>query len=164
MSVKTAGGLTVAKPLHDFIINEALPGTPITADAFFTAMSGIFSGLGAANQSMLDKRATLQAALDAWHKANPGTVELSNYKAHLHEIGYLEPEVADFSIKVSNVDQEIAVTAGPQLVVPVNNARYALNAANARWGSLYDALYGTDAISENDGAERSGQYLSLIHI
>lgn len=158
MSVKTAGGLTVAKPLHDFIINEALPGTPITADAFFTAMSGIFSGLGAANQSMLDKRATLQAALDVWHKANPGTVELSTYKAHLHEIGYLEPEVADFSINVSNVDKEIAVTAGPQLVVPVNNARYALNAANARWGSLYDALYGTDAISENDGAERSDQY------
>ena len=158
MSVKTAGGLSVAKPLHDFIVNEALPGTGITADAFFSAMSGIFTDLGAANQSMLEKRATLQSTLDAWHKANPGAVDLASYKAMLLEIGYLEPEVADFSVSVSHVDEEIAVTAGPQLVVPVNNARYALNAANARWGSLYDALYGTDAISDDNGAGRSAKY------
>ena len=158
MSVKTAGGLGVAKPLHDFIVNEALPGTGITADAFFSAMSGIFNDLGAANQTMLDKRASLQSTLDAWHKANPGAVDLASYKEKLQEIGYLEPEVADFSVTVNHVDDEIAVTAGPQLVVPVNNARYALNAANARWGSLYDALYGTDAISDDEGAERSAKY------
>ena len=158
MSVKTAGGLSVAKPLHDFIVNEALPGTGIAADGLFSAMSGIFTELGAANQSMLEKRATLQSTLDAWHKANPGAVDHASYKAMLLEIGYLEPEVADFSVTVNHVDDEIAVTAGPQLVVPVNNARYALNAANARWGSLYDALYGTDAISEDNGAERSSKY------
>ncbi|MFK8082160.1 MAG: malate synthase G [Granulosicoccus sp.] len=158
MSVKTAGGLTVAQPLHDFIVNEALPGTGIEADSFFTSLSGIFRNLSGANQAMLDKRAELQSSLDKWHKANPGMVDPGVYKAHLQDIGYLVPEVADFNVNVSRVDEEIAVTAGPQLVVPVNNARYALNAANARWGSLYDALYGTDAISEDDGATRAGGY------
>ncbi|MFK7860499.1 MAG: malate synthase G [Granulosicoccus sp.] len=158
MSVKTAGGLTVAQPLHDFIVNEALPGTNIEADSFFTAMSAIFRDLSGANQAMLNKRAELQTKLDAWHKANPGTIDAASYKAYLQEIGYLVPEVADFNVNVTQVDQEIAITAGPQLVVPVNNARYALNAANARWGSLYDALYGTDAIPEEDGATRAGGY------
>ncbi len=158
MSIKTAGGLTVTQPLHDFIVNEALPGTGIEADAFFTGMSDIFDNLSSSNQAMLDKRAELQAKLDAWHKANPGPIEAGRYKAYLQEIGYLVPEVADFSVNVTRVDPEIAVTAGPQLVVPVNNARYALNAANARWGSLYDALYGTDAISDEDGAERTNGY------
>ena len=158
MSVKTAGAITVAKPLHDFIVNEALPGTDIKPDTFFAAMADIFKDLGAANLSMLNKRDELQAKIDEWHKANPGVIEPGKYKAFLEDIGYLLPEVEHFSVKVSNVDPEIAITAGPQLVVPVNNARYALNAANARWGSLYDALYGTDAISEDQGAKREGKY------
>lgn len=158
MTVKTAGGLSVAKPLHQFIVDEALPGTGIEADHFFAAMSAIFNDLSSENQRMLDKRADLQAKLDAWHKANPGLIEAEKYKKFLQEIDYLVPEVADFHVGVGTVDDEIAVTAGPQLVVPVNNARYALNAANARWGSLYDALYGTDAISDEDGAARGKQY------
>ena len=158
MTVKTAGGLSVAKPLHQFIVDEALPGTGIEADHFFAAMSAIFNDLSNENQRMLDKRADLQAKLDAWHKANPGAIEAEKYKEFLQEIDYLVPEVADFHVGVGKVDDEIAVTAGPQLVVPVNNARYALNAANARWGSLYDALYGTDAISDEDGAARGKQY------
>jgi len=158
MSVKTAGDLTVAQTLYDFIVNEALPGTPLDADTFFTNLSSIFRNLSASNQSMLDKRAELQLKLDDWHKANPGSIDAPRYKAFLQEIGYLVPEVADFNVHVTDVDQEIAIVAGPQLVVPVNNARYALNAANARWGSLYDALYGTDAIAEEGGATRAGSY------
>lgn len=158
MSVKTAGGLTVAQPLHDFIVNEALPGTGVDSQGFFTALSAIFGELSSANQFMLDKRDELQSRLDEWHKTYPGEIDPIKYKAFLQEIGYLVPEVADFSISVDRVDHEIAHVAGPQLVVPVNNARYALNAANARWGSLYDALYGTDAINEADGAERGNSY------
>lgn len=158
MSVKTAGGLTVAQPLHDFIVDEALPGTGIESSHFFEALSSVFKNLSAKNQAMLDKRDQLQAKLDDWHKSNPGNVDPAKYKAFLQEIGYLLPEVDDFSVAVDRVDDEIAHIAGPQLVVPVNNARYALNAANARWGSLYDALYGTDAISEADGAERGTSY------
>ena len=162
MSVKTAGDLTVSKPLHDFIVNEALLGIPITADGFFESMSAIFSELSDENQNLLAKRDELQAKLDAWHKANPGAIDLAAYRAYLKEIGYLVPEVADFSVNVSRVDAEIAVTAGPQLVVPVNNARYALNAANARWGSLDDALYGTDAIAEDNGAQKSADRFNPI--
>ncbi|MFK7891125.1 MAG: malate synthase G [Granulosicoccus sp.] len=158
MSVKTAGGLSVAQPLHDFIVNEALPGTGISSDGFFEALSTIFDELSADNQSMLDKRAELQVKLDDWHKANPGVTDKTLYKSFLQKIGYLVPEVADFSVSVDNVDDEIARVAGPQLVVPVNNARYALNAANARWGSLYDALYGTDVISDENGAGRGSDY------
>lgn len=158
MSVKTAGGLTVTQPLHDFIVDEALPGTNITADSFFSALSDIFSQFCAQNKAMLDKRAELQSTINDWHKANPGPIDSSVYKKFLLQTGYLETPVADFNVNVTNIDDEIAVTAGPQLVVPVNNARYALNAANARWGSLYDALYGTDAISEEEGAQRGGSY------
>ncbi|ASJ74696.1 malate synthase G [Granulosicoccus antarcticus] len=158
MSVKTAGGLTVASSLHDFIVNEALPGTGIEADALFTSLAGILAELGPRNEAALARRDQIQAQLDEWHKAHPGAVDAVAYKAFLVEIGYLEPIVEDFSVQVSKVDAEIATIAGPQLVVPVNNARYALNAANARWGSLYDALYGTDAISEADGAERKKEY------
>jgi len=158
MSVKTAGGLTVSQSLHDFIVNEALPGTGIEADALFSAMGSIVSELGPEAHELLARRDDLQEKIDSWHVANPGAVDAATYKQFLTDIGYLETPVADFKVAVSNVDDEIATIAGPQLVVPVNNARYALNAANARWGSLYDALYGTDAISEADGAERGGDY------
>ena len=158
MTVKTSGGLTVAESLHNFIVNEALPGTGIEADALFESMAAIIHDLGPDNQSLLDRRAEFQATINDWHDANTGPIDAAAYKTYLTEIGYLEAEVEDFNVDVSNVDDEIARVAGAQLVVPVNNARYALNAANARWGSLYDALYGTDAISEDDGAERGGAY------
>lgn len=158
MSLKTAGGLTVAQPLHDFIVNEALPGTGLDADALFSAMASIIHDLAPKNQAMLDIRADFQTKLNDWHKANPGPIDPVVYKKHLIDIGYLQSPVADFGVEVGRVDDEIAQIAGPQLVVPVNNARYALNAANARWGSLYDALYGTDAISEADGAEKGRAY------
>jgi len=158
MSVKTSGGLTVEASLHDFIVDEALPGTGISADAFFKSMSDIFDALASKNQAMLDRRDELQAKIDDWHNSDAGPIDAAAYKQFLSDIDYLLPEVEDFSVQVSKVDSEIAHVAGPQLVVPVNNARYALNAANARWGSLYDALYGTDAISEDGGAERGGAY------
>jgi malate synthase len=158
MTIKTSGGLTIAEPLHSFIVNEALPGTGIEADALFESMASIIHDLAPKNQELLDRRAELQSAINDWHDANTGPIDAATYKAFLTEVGYLEAEVEDFSVEVTNVDDEIARLAGAQLVVPVNNARYALNAANARWGSLYDALYGTDAISEADGAQRSGSY------
>ena len=158
MSVKTAGGLTVSQPLHDFIVNEALPGTGIEADALFAAMGSIVSDLSPEAHTLLARRDELQALIDTWHTDNPGEVDAGTYKQFLSDVGYLEVVADDFKVAVSKVDDEIATVAGPQLVVPVNNARYALNAANARWGSLYDALYGTDAISEADGATRAGAY------
>ena len=158
MSVNTSGGLTVSQSLHDFIVNEALPGTGIEADSLFNAMASIVNELGPEARALLARRDELQQRIDAWHVDNPGAIDMAAYKQFLVDIGYLETPVDDFSVAVNNVDEEIATVAGPQLVVPVNNARYALNAANARWGSLYDALYGTDAISEADGAERSGAY------
>ena len=158
MSAIVASGLTISKPLYDFVINEALPGTEVSGDAFFAGLAGIIDDLGPRNLAMLAHRDELQKKIDAWHKANPGPVEAAAYKKYLQEIGYLQQPVANFSVEVSHVDPEIASIAGPQLVVPVNNARYALNAANARWGSLYDALYGTDAISESDGADRTAAY------
>ena len=150
--------LTVSDSLYKFVNDEALPGTGVSADAFWQALSQIVETQGPIDKVLLAKRDTLQTQIDAWHQANPGDIDLAAYKAFLSDIGYLVPEPADFGVSVANVDDEIARVAGPQLVVPVNNARYALNAANARWGSFYDALYGTDAISEKDGAERSGGY------
>ncbi|MFK8075741.1 MAG: malate synthase G [Granulosicoccus sp.] len=158
MTIKTSGGLTVAQSLHDFIVNEALPGTGVEADALFEALASIIDDLAPQNQAMMERRDDLQRQIDAWHNDNAGPIDAPVYKQFLTDIGYLLPVVDDFSVQVSNVDAEIATVAGPQLVVPVNNARYALNAANARWGSLYDALYGTDAISEADGAEKGGAY------
>ncbi|MEQ8396778.1 MAG: malate synthase G [Marinovum algicola] len=153
------GGLRVAKELYDFANNEALPGTGVDAAAFWDGLGAIVRDLAPRNAALLAKRENIQEEIDAWHKANPGPIgDLPAYKAFLKEIGYLVEEGPDFTVETANVDPEIASIAGPQLVVPVMNARYALNAANARWGSLYDALYGTDAVSEDGGAEKSGGY------
>ena len=154
---KSAGGLKVATILYDFVNNEVLPGTAVEPDQFWGSMADIMDKLAPVNAALLAKRDSLQAQIDEWHKANPAASH-ETYTAFLKEIGYLVPVPANFSVDVSRVDAEIAELAGPQLVVPVNNARYALNAANARWGSFYDALYGTDVISEDGGAERSGGY------
>lgn len=153
------GGLQVAKVLFDFVNNEAIPGTGLTADAFWAGADKVIHDLAPKNKALLAKRDDFQARIDAWHQARAGQAhDAVAYKAFLQDIGYLLPEAADFQATTQNVDDEIARMAGPQLVVPVMNARFALNASNARWGSLYDALYGTDAISEADDAEKGKGY------
>ncbi len=154
-----AGGLQVAKVLHDLVANEIAPGTGVDSDRFWAELENIFTELAPVNKALLARRDDLQAQIDAWHQQRRGQAHNAvEYRAFLEQIGYLLPEADDFSITTENVDPEIAKLAGPQLVVPVMNARYALNAANARWGSLYDALYGTDVISEQDGAEKGKGY------
>ncbi|KPN87963.1 malate synthase G [Pseudomonas nunensis] len=153
------GGLQVAKVLFDFVNNEAIPGTGLTADKFWAGADKVIHDLAPKNKALLAKRDDFQARIDGWHQARAGQAhDAVAYKAFLQDIGYLLPEAADFQATTQNVDDEIARMAGPQLVVPVMNARFALNASNARWGSLYDALYGTDAISEADGAEKGKGY------
>ncbi|WP_068276886.1 malate synthase G [Aldersonia kunmingensis] len=153
------GGLQVAKVLHDFVEQEAIPGTGVNAAAFWAGADALIADLAPRNKELLAKRDEIQGKLDAWHGEHPGAgYDRAAYKAYLQEIGYLLPEPAEFAITTENVDDEIATTAGPQLVVPVLNARFAINAANARWGSLYDALYGTDAVSEGGGAEKGTGY------
>src|SRR5690606_28801156 len=153
------GGIQVAKNLYDFVNNEAIPGTGVDADKFWAEFDKIVNELAPRNRELLAKRDAIQEKLDTWNREHKGQkLDMAEYKAFLKDIGYLVDEPEDFKISTSNVDPEIATMAGPQLVVPVMNARYALNAANARWGSLYDALYGTDAISEENGAEKGKGY------
>jgi malate synthase len=151
--------LQVATELHQFIESQVLPGTGVDAAAFWKGFDALVSDLAPKNIALLAERDRLQVELDTWHKANPGPIaDMPAYKAFLEQIGYLVPLPKGTQATTQNVDAELALQAGPQLVVPVLNARYALNAANARWGSLYDALYGTDVISEAGGAERAGGY------
>ena len=152
------GDLKVDKALYDFVNNEVIPEGGLQAQEFWKGFAALVRTLAPRNAELLRKRDELQAKIDAWHRQNPGPgFDRKKYKSFLGEIGYLVAEGMPFAVSTANVDAEIAHIAGPQLVVPVNNARYALNAANARWGSLYDALYGTDAIPE-EGAPRGGQY------
>ena len=152
-------GLQVAKVLDDFISSEALPGTGVDEDAFWAGVAGIVRELTSENRELLEKRDTLQKEIDRYHLTRKGqTIDPVSYKAFLKQIDYLVDEPEAFEITTSNVDAEIASVSGPQLVVPVLNARFALNAANARWGSLYDAFYGTDILPETPGREKGTSY------
>ena len=153
------GSLSVSTDLESFLRSEVLPGLDLSEEHFWISLEKIINEFSPKNKTLLGERESMQEQLDAWHLANPGQEKnLDIYKNFLREIGYLLEEGGDFKITTENVDPEIASIAGPQLVVPVMNARFALNAANARWGSLYDALYGTDMISEENGASRAGAY------
>ncbi|OEO25791.1 malate synthase G [Pseudomonas sp. J237] len=152
-------GLQVASNLQRFVDEEVLPGSGLEREAFWSGFAALVHDLAPKNRQLLAERDRLQIELDQWHRANPGPVkDMPAYRSFLESIGYLLPQPASVQASTANVDSEIATQAGPQLVVPVMNARYALNAANARWGSLYDALYGTDAISEADGASKGPGY------
>ncbi|AWG33754.1 malate synthase G [Alcaligenes aquatilis] len=151
--------LQVAEVLHQFIEQEALPGTGISSEAFWTGFDKLVHDLAPKNRALLAERDRLQVELDKWHTANPGPItDMPAYKSFLSSIGYLKEAPANVKVNTTNVDTEITEQGGPQLVVPIMNARYALNAVNARWGSLYDALYGTNAIPDTDGAQRGGGY------
>ncbi|WP_312830682.1 malate synthase G [Pseudomonas rhodesiae] len=151
--------LQVAQNFKRFIDDEVLPGTRIVADTFWSGLDSLVHDLAPQNRALLTERVRLQNELDTWHRAYPGPISyMVAYKSFLKDVGYLVPQPDEVTVTTANVDTEITVQAGPQLVVPIINARYALNAANARWGSLYDALYGTDAISEENGAQKGSDY------
>jgi len=153
----TRAGIRIAEQLSEFVENSAIVGTGIAADTLWQGLSDILGRFVPHNRELLAKRDDIQAKLDAWHRANPGPItDMAGYQAFLREIGYLVPKPDAFRIGTQNVDAEIATMAGPQLVVPSLNDRFVLNAANARWGSLYDALYGTDVLSAP--AARPGGY------
>ncbi len=153
------GGLQVARVLYDFVNDEAIPGTGVEQQAFWQGAAAVIHDLAPKNRALLAKRDALQEQIDGWHQTRAGQAhDPVAYKAFLEDIGYLLPQPEDFQAGTLNVDEEVACMAGPQLVVPIMNARFALNAANARWGSLYDALYGTDAISEEGGATKGPGY------
>ena len=150
------GGLTIATGLYDLVNDEILADGSISADRFWSGLDEAVHQLAPKNQDLLQKRTKLQKQIDDWLQANcEGSIDAAAYETFLRDIGYLHDDTGDFRIETSNVDPEIATIAGPQLVVPITNARYALNAANARWGSLYDALYGTDVISEEGGCQNT---------
>jgi malate synthase len=151
------GGLSVDRGLYQ-LVEEIADGTGVEVAGFWQSLDGILDELGAQNRELLDKRDQLQDKIDAWHKAHPGAIDRDQYTSMLQDIGYLLDEPEPFQVSTENVDDEVAVIAGPQLVVPVDNARYALNAANARWYSLYDALYGTDIILEVQGCKKTAKY------
>ena len=150
--------LQVAQELYDFVNNEALPGTGVDKESFWEGFGQLVADLTPKNKELLARRDEIQVKLNEWYKEKGSDYDFDEYKSFLKEIGYIEEDVPDYKVSTENVDDEIRYQAGPQLVVPVNNARYAINAANARWGSLYDALYGTDAISEEGGADKQGSY------
>jgi len=152
----TTGGLEIAQALYDLVQEEIIPGTDVLVEDFWGGLEKIVRTLGPSNRQLLSRRDSLQSKIDEWHETH--LIEAVDYTAFLQDIGYLSPEVENFKVDTTNVDPEISILSGPQLVVPLDNARYALNAANARWGSLYDALYGTDVIAETDGAEKGTVY------
>ena len=155
------GALAIDKQLYDFIENEVLPRVDVSSDSYWTGFENVVKDLMPRNKALLAKRTDLQEQINQWHLDNPaqdGQIDYPKYKQFLTDIGYLLPEGDDFTVTTENVDAEIASIPGPQLVVPVRNARYALNAANARWGSLYDALYGTDMIDDADGKDKGSSY------
>ncbi len=158
MSATVADRIQIHQTLYDFVNQEAIPHTGIDERKFWNGFAALVTRLAPRNAALLARRDELQSKMDAWHRQHPGVnFDHPSYKAFLVQIGYLVPETARFAIDTANVDRgKSPRLPGPQLVVPVNNARYALNAANARWGSLYDALYGTDVISEDGGATRAG--------
>ena len=151
--------MRVSGELKSFLENEVVDGLDISPEHFWSSLESILAEFGPRNKALLDKREVIQSQIDQWHLARKNTDhDHEEYKDFLKEIGYIVSDTGDFKISTSDVDNEIKTIAGPQLVVPVMNARFALNAANARWGSLYDALYGTDVISEDDGATKAGAY------